>query len=73
MKPDDMPAKTFWLGLCACIASIFIVRAIVLKKTLSLSIYDLRYPDDNGLRIFWVIVAIFILVAFPVMMGSQIM
>lgn len=71
VKLDEVPVKTFWFGLFASIASIFIVRTIVLKKTLSLSVYDLKHPDDSGLRLFWAVIVIIVIVAFPIIIATQ--
>ncbi len=65
LKFDQIKEKTFWLGLVACCVSVFVIKDMVLKDTMSLSIYQLQHPQHRIFRWFWFLVAVAVLVMYP--------
>jgi hypothetical protein len=55
----------FILGLLGCVGSVFIIKDFVLKKAMVLSIYRLEYPKHKTPRLFYLVVAIAMLILFP--------
>ena len=65
IKFNYIKSEEFWFGIFASLISIFILRAIILKKTISLSVYDLRYPEHFWLRSIWCLIAVSWLITYP--------
>lgn len=64
-KFDTIKTYGFWFGVVSCLVCLDVVRAFLLKKTISLSVYDLKHPEHLWLRLLWFLVGVFWLLYYP--------
>jgi hypothetical protein len=65
IKMGEAQVGEVLVGLVSSVVCIYVFRAFILNKTISLSIYDLKYPEHQIIRGLWFAVAVLWLLAYP--------